>query len=429
MESKLEISEFQNLLDEVRKHVEHLSASITKRFGAMNLGDLAGFSHLENKHSDIIRFLVCPTCDHKHPEYGDLFISMLRDAGLDVRGAHVLRARREVATSKNRRIDILIETEQDVIVVENKIYALDLTSQVSDYLAFVRREFVGKNVCAAYLTLNGSPVSHLSLTSGEAEAMKDDGRLVFLSYRTDIVGWLRSLNTNSTQEETLRSALIQYTDSVVGLCKIREKDMLAKHELVDHFLNKYQGESFDAIRDVYGSAQLLSDSMSSVYLVRVLVEIRDSLVKRGLPAFLTFEQKRYERTIEWIETVATNGSHLGVEVPVGADGTAEHGLAIEFSDTTQQTKLTFGVMGKGNANTENGRFVERLSEDWPDFKIGSNSWWWAFTSNLRWAVSALMQVELDGRWQNHQGEGIIDHIVNNWFDRELIENLGSIEVE
>jgi hypothetical protein len=64
-------------MDEISKNVKELKRKKTP--GTMNIAEIMGRHHQENKHSDIISFLLDPEEDHNHPEFGDRFLDLLRE--------------------------------------------------------------------------------------------------------------------------------------------------------------------------------------------------------------------------------------------------------------------------------------------------------------------------------------------------------------
>lgn len=135
--------------------------------GRMNVLDLVSASRLENYHSDAIAFLVHPRREHKHPEYGELFLDTLAENGLEVEGRQVVQVEREKQTESGRRIDLLIRTGKEVVIVENKIDAGDLAGQIRDYVEWCNRRFGSETIRLLYLTIDGHEMSEGSLPADQ----------------------------------------------------------------------------------------------------------------------------------------------------------------------------------------------------------------------------------------------------------------------
>lgn len=94
--------------------------------------ELAGFPHYENVISNLLAFFLDPAAEHK---LGDLVLSAFLTCLGITHGLSNVRIDREVQT-KAGRIDILINSDTDVIVVENKIYHHADGNPFADYVTY-----------------------------------------------------------------------------------------------------------------------------------------------------------------------------------------------------------------------------------------------------------------------------------------------------
>lgn len=334
--------ELDDLVDETHRVANHVNERRSDRSGHMQLGDLLGISHLENKHSDVIAFLLKPGAEHRHPEYGEAFLSLLRDQGLAIKGTAIEHVVREYGTDERRRIDILIETNIEVIIVENKVYASDLENQVADYLTYVRHQIPGKKPFVVYLTLDGREVPSISLDAGLSSRLTQDGSLLLASYKDQILTWLNRLQTKAQGEEILRAAILQYADMIKGLCGMRQEDIMEKQEIVSHYMQKYEQNSWTDFQAVYQSGQLLKHALDTIYLIKALKALQNRIANRGHDVLYTQGQRRFSDPTQWVSAVSNHGQFIGIEVPLESDGEQEHGLAVEFNVPGPASKLTFG---------------------------------------------------------------------------------------
>lgn len=82
--------------------------------------EIAGYPHLENVASNILAFYLQSTNQHN---FGNLlFRALMQLVDRDVQGEYAVTARREDVTAGNKRIDLVLETSEFVIGIENKIY-------------------------------------------------------------------------------------------------------------------------------------------------------------------------------------------------------------------------------------------------------------------------------------------------------------------
>jgi PD-(D/E)XK nuclease superfamily len=93
--------------------------------------EIAGYPHFENVCSNILSFYLQPSNNHG---FGTLFLdvlAMLIDEEIVIDGQGI-EVRREEPTKKGSRIDLVIESDNYVFGIENKIYA-DLNNPFCDY--------------------------------------------------------------------------------------------------------------------------------------------------------------------------------------------------------------------------------------------------------------------------------------------------------
>lgn len=114
--------------------------------------EITGYPHLENVSSNVLAFYLQPSNPH---ELGGLFLQSLCCAvnhsidGLEVASANV---RTEESTSGNKRIDIVIETDQSIIGIENKIYH-ELNNDLRAYWQHLSSNAQSRNVLGIVLSL------------------------------------------------------------------------------------------------------------------------------------------------------------------------------------------------------------------------------------------------------------------------------------
>ncbi|XSG76546.1 PD-(D/E)XK nuclease family protein [Herpetosiphon llansteffanensis] len=82
--------------------------------------EIAGYPHLENVASNILAFYLQSTNQHNLGNL--LFRALMQLVDRDIQGDYPVTARREDVTAGNKRIDLVIETPEFIIGIENKIY-------------------------------------------------------------------------------------------------------------------------------------------------------------------------------------------------------------------------------------------------------------------------------------------------------------------
>ena len=120
---------FDNLLDEFRKLPPHPDRRPT-------FMEIAGCEHKENACSDILAFFLDPARPHG---LGTLFLDALaRTGGIQNQEAIAgnVKVDREELTEDGNRIDLLIQSNSDAILIENKIFA-GVGNPLGDYAKYL----------------------------------------------------------------------------------------------------------------------------------------------------------------------------------------------------------------------------------------------------------------------------------------------------
>ena len=121
MDKKLnDLSDLEKLSAFLRK-----SANIEIKSKVKTFFDVSGFPHYENVISNILAFFFDTNEEHG---LKDLWLKSLLDcynekAGTSFQPSNVEEIEREHSTEENKRLDIIISTDDTVIAIENKIYA------------------------------------------------------------------------------------------------------------------------------------------------------------------------------------------------------------------------------------------------------------------------------------------------------------------
>lgn len=114
------------------QYLELLSGfeSLPKRVRSESIFDIAGYPHYENVASNILAFFLNPNNEHG---LGQLILSSLLNlAAASEINQSVVNVEREFPTINGGRLDILIETDNQLIGIENKIYHY-LANDLEDY--------------------------------------------------------------------------------------------------------------------------------------------------------------------------------------------------------------------------------------------------------------------------------------------------------
>ncbi len=116
---------------------EHRCINFAERYRSLpdtqkseSIFDIAGYPHYENVCSNILAFYLNPNNEHGLGNL--LFSSLINLAGGNESQQDNFQINREVSTNKGGRLDIVIETDNQIIGIENKIFH-HLHNDLNDY--------------------------------------------------------------------------------------------------------------------------------------------------------------------------------------------------------------------------------------------------------------------------------------------------------
>lgn len=274
---KIYLNEF--LVDETFKILEKKLISQTSK--KSNIFEILKIKNMEIRHSNFLGWLLEPNESHglnnqflngfieegvNKNKYSDIFI--------DAASIKSLTIEREY-----KNIDLLIESENFVFCIENKIFSNEHSNQLNKYKKIVEKEFPNKEKVFIYLTPSGKP------SQQESE--------LYLPISYSIV--LDVLN-NINYQNIDKNAKTYIFDYIATL----EKDVLKNNELKAP-LSKLQLEYEVFIQQVLGNKNTIESKEREIY-------------KNHQEFFDYFSQNNFDP--EWIslliqKTLLNNGYKLG----------------------------------------------------------------------------------------------------------------------
>lgn len=203
----METQTYVNVLKNISEIINLNNDNARKNKENFNILECLTRFHLEELHSKLLGYLLNPLSDH---DCGDVFLRLfldeleLPDIVGDLEPKIVLEkfiGRKDVNKEMYGFIDLYIETDKNIIVIENKLTAKDQEDQLMRYNKYCEC-MNGKDSKLFYLTIWGSK---------SPEAEKYNGQIKYqpISYRTTILSWL---------EKCMESAEISpYKNVVAGI--------------------------------------------------------------------------------------------------------------------------------------------------------------------------------------------------------------------
>lgn len=240
--NEVDIRRCENLLLQVKPIVKRYHESKLASGEYFNVFDILDRARDEVKgHSAFIAELLNPEGIHGQ---GRVFLDLFLDALAAKTGGSTWLATAHEATRWKvwaekainpisvekgpRRIDILLESENSIIGIENKIDAGDQMAQLFDYWVYVEKRFceiarkkspTKEDPCLLiYLTLDGHDASPASLKSlDEKLESLDKKKVTNLDYQEFIHKWISSCIERMAMRPMIRETLVQYQKLVETL--------------------------------------------------------------------------------------------------------------------------------------------------------------------------------------------------------------------
>lgn len=168
--------------------------------------------------------------------------------------------------TKGGFIDIVIKDFLNVVIIENKIYAIDQRNQL------VRYKNHYPNSTLLYLNLLGDKPSHVS--RGSLVCEKD---FTIINYKIEITNWLEKCHKESIEQPILRETIKQYSNLVKKLTNQTINDNMSD-EIV-YLMSKSVKESFEIAKNLWNlKNKLYLDFMKLIinYAEKSNIKVNDS---------------------------------------------------------------------------------------------------------------------------------------------------------
>lgn len=382
------INDLCESITEINQRVEKNRLNIP---GTMNIAEIMNRHRLENQHSNILAFLIDPNEKHNHKEYGDSFLEVLKKKGLKLHDDSVGLVIREDTTDELRRIDLLINTTSDTIIIENKIGADDQQNQIEDYLSS-HENFVGssENIFVVYLTPFGKEPSEKSISKERLHELKETCRYVSLSYSKDILDWLSTLKTKN-EEDVLKAGIIQYIDVVKAVSNKRKEVFNMSQEISKELLEEYGSLTREQLREKLIAVQEFQNNINLVLFINFFEDAYKEA--KGKLVLFCNNKFDYKSIDEWKNDVVKFQERFGVRC-------YENNLTQDlFVRDLKSNKFVFACKEKEiPIGCENPIKVDGYaSADEPK----------------SWFVNAIFAID---NWEIRCKNKLSTHVVKNWFN-------------
>lgn len=299
-----------------------------------------------NLHSRFIHSLLDPSGNHNQGTiFLDLFMQScsLDEFKIDINNTKVTR--------EDHNIDILIsdEVNSKYIIIENKIYAEDQSTQIQRYIKDIYKQDKKADIYVLYLTLYGKKPSDASLGKFKLDGSylkngKQQVKFKSISYKNDILKWLNECRVemqNLLKFDLIISQYIDVVKKLIGSYKNTISDSLSDFLIIkenyNYFSKNKDREDFEIYKKDYEDA---TKQIIDNFLNDLTEKINNDLKNYGVVA----ENIRGERIndLDLIE-VYTSSTHLFWELAEG------------------RKFILFSVYSWQHGNSENGLYIEIIN--------------------------------------------------------------------
>lgn len=272
-ENTKKIGEFKILLSKV-SDISNKYEEIAKITGAnYNVFNILGLSTREVRtHSAFIADLLNPKGLHnKGSVFLELFIKQVEETLNENKKEHIENFKTDEASviveesigkiegDTGGRIDIVVKDNNNQIVIENKIYAEDQFKQLVRYY----NEY--PNAILLYLTLYKKKAAEYSVKKEDGSSLIIDKDYFNITYKEDILNWLKECHKETANHPILRETLTQY---IYLIKQLTGQTMIDKmnEEIINYIIDNNSIESAFQISNSLGSIkkELFNDKIKPI---------------------------------------------------------------------------------------------------------------------------------------------------------------------
>lgn len=352
------------LLEKVRKIINKedlLKKEKIRRGEYFNIFEIMNAETNEvNTHSSILAELLNPNASHGcATSFLDLFLNrinnLLEDNILTFdrknTKVHVEHSIGLISEDKETggRLDLLIESNNHAIIIENKVYAGDQPKQLYRYRQYGDEKFGSGNYLLLYLTLDAHSPNKESIngSKGELEEGKD---FLCISYKNFIREWLKDCMEKAYNKPLVRETIVQYYNLLSSLT-YQNMEEKTKKELINLLATE---DNFAIVFRIYNNFNEILNKIIQTELRKQVEEIATELNLK-----LDF------RNINWSEQY----SHFLLDKPEWNTGC----ICFEFLKNGFRD-FKYGIHFKNKDTTEqNEKLRAKIQERIP----GHSNMWWA----------------------------------------------------
>ena len=426
MNDDMNFEVLKSTITTLEKINENVATLILHQPGTMNIIELMDRSHLENQNSNIIAYLLDPKEAHHHPEYGKIFLDHLSRSGIAIKSNKIVSIEKEKVIIAQRRIDILILTEKDVIIIENKIYANDQKEQLDDYVKWAQKNYcrlMNDYPVVVYLSLYGDDPSAYSLSDYLKKLLQKENKYINLSYKNEILDWLSSLSAKCFNEIELQSAIIQYIDLLKGLTRQRVEDKMVDQNYAIGLLNEYKDFNRNQLLERIDIIQKFNDNISLIVYIDLISEsynsVNETIIKNNA-LYYVHRNIRIPNRLDWINAIKADPNDFGIEFVF--DIVQNNSFLVCFENFSASSKVFVGIRGsEPSSNGVNNEYFEIFDHEFEgqEHVLPHEGWLKTYAIN-GWFLNAVLYRAGGRDWEKKHGAvGMLIKWINIFIPRSL----------
>lgn len=284
--------ELNYLFDKVQKLSDEYEDDIKKTGEGFNVFKILGLSYNEVRtHTAFIADLLNPCGSHGRGDvFLELFIEILKNKYSDKwklndfykKGKLIVQKEKTIGPidkeyTEGGSVDLIMTNDcnSQCIIIENKINAGDQRNQLLRYHKYGERYINGFELF--YLTLDGRDASDLS-TGGRL----NDNNYKKISYRKDILEWLKKCEEEATGHPFIPATIVQYINLIkllTGETKYKKMEKKIQDKIVENELT-------------FETAKRISEQYNKVVYDLIPGKVRSEVFNAWKERFLISEQEK-----------------------------------------------------------------------------------------------------------------------------------------
>ena len=292
---------------------------------------------------------------------------------------------------KDGRIDLIVEFEQHLIIIENKILASDQPEQLIKYSKFGESiNKTGKKCLLLYLTPKGKLPGEKSISKNGKKDLEENTDFFTISYEKNILNWLEHFE-NSKEKTGIKNIIDQYLNTIKTICGIMTEDEKKRITallsiLANNQINE-QENSFEKLSKIKSDIQTIENKIHEFWkkVSEKLLEIFDEptekdikesscsimfdICKKGRGQYNLYLDYNLNLTAPsfgfWVDKTYHNNLHDNVELKnLGYEINS-----IRFLEKTESKVDLNGLFNQGDLIKFIGSNKEEETNKWEESKI------------------------------------------------------------